>query len=171
MASKYSETLGSFQESTVEEIWNALKTALDSGIQQFVPIKKLSSKRSLLWITQEIRRLMRKRDKLCHKQNSGSNKDRCHFKQVKHLMQRKIKTAHENYLADVLGVVSGDGDENYGFSSKKLFNLLKNSRQDNQGISTLKDSENTLHSGNVKKSKSVKFTISVRFFHAYPHLG
>ena len=31
-------------------------------------------------------------------------------------------------------------------------NLLKNSRQDNQGISTLKDSENTLHSGNVKKA-------------------
>ena len=40
-------------------------------------------------------------------------------------MQRKIKTAHENYLADILGVGSGDGDENPGFSSKKLFNLLK----------------------------------------------
>ena len=60
MASKYSEILDSFQESTVEEIWNALKTALDSGIQQFIPIKKLCSKRSLPWITQEIRRLMRK---------------------------------------------------------------------------------------------------------------
>ena len=78
-------------------------------------------------------------------------------------MQRKIKTAHENYLADILGVGSGDGDENPGFSSKKLFNFLKNSRQDNQGISTLKDSENTLHSGTVKKSKSVKFIISVLF--------
>ena len=135
MASKSSEILCSFQESTVEEIWNALKTALDSGIQKFIPIKKLSSKRSLPWITQEIRRLMRKRDKLYHKQKSGSNKDRCHFKQVK----RKIITAHEHYLADILGVGSGDGDENSGFSSKKRFNLLKNSRQDNQGISTLKD--------------------------------
>ena len=47
---------------------------------------------------------------------------------------------------------SGDGDENSDFSSKKLFNLLKNSRQDNQGISTLKDSENTLHSGIVRKA-------------------
>ena len=118
--SKSSEILGSFQESTVEEIWNDLKTALDSGIQQFIPIKKLSSKRSLAWITQEIRRLMRKRDMLYHKQNRGSNKDRCHFKQVKHLVQRKIKTAHENYLADILGVGSGDGDENSGFSSKKF---------------------------------------------------
>ena len=91
MALKSSEILCRFQESTVEEIWNALKTALDSGIKQFVPIKKLSSKCSLPWITQEIRRLMRKRDKLFQKQKSGSGKDRCHFKRVKHLVQLKIK--------------------------------------------------------------------------------
>ena len=48
----------------------------------------------------------------------------------------------------------GSDDENEGsrFSQKKLFSLIKNSRQDNRGISTLKDSENILHSGNVKKA-------------------
>ena len=50
-------------------------------------------------------------------------------------MQRKIKIAHENILADMLGVGSGDGDDNSRFSSKKFFNLLKNSWQDNLGIS------------------------------------
>ena len=68
MASKCTEILCRFQESTVEEIWNALKTALDFGSQQFVPIKKTSYKCSLPWITQEICRLMRKRDKLYQKQ-------------------------------------------------------------------------------------------------------
>ena len=91
MASNSSKMLRQFQESTVEAIWNALKTACDSGIQQFVPIKKLSSKCSLPKITQEIRRLLRKRDKLNQKQKSGSGKDRCHFKRVKHLVQLKIK--------------------------------------------------------------------------------
>ena len=104
------------------------------------------------WITQEIRRLMRKRDKLNQKQKSGSNKDRCHFKRVKHLVQQKIKNSHENYLADILGVGSSDGNESSGFSPKKLFSLMKNSRQDDRGISALKDSENILHSGNVKKA-------------------
>ena len=80
IACKSSEILDSFQESTVEEIWNALKTALYSGIQQFISTKKLSSEHSLPWITQEIHRLMRKRDKLYHKQKLGSNKDTCHFK-------------------------------------------------------------------------------------------
>ena len=111
---------------------------------------------------------MHKRDKLYHKQKSGSNKDRCHFKQVKHLVQRKIKIAHENYLADILGVGSGDWDENSGFSSKKLFNLLKNSRQDSQGISTLKDSENTLHSGNVKKANLLSSQFQSVFFTLIP---
>ena len=34
----------------------------------------------------------------------------------------------------------------------KLFSLIKDSRQDNRVISTLKDSENILHGGNVKKA-------------------
>ena len=61
---------------------------------------------------------MRKRDNFYHKQKSGSNKDRCHFKQVKHLAQRKNKIADENYLADTFGVGCGDGF--WGF-----FNLFK----------------------------------------------
>ena len=57
------------------------------------------------------------------------------------------------------------------FPSKKLFNLLKISTQDNQGISTLKDSENTLHGGNVKKANLLNSQFQSFFFHAYPHLG
>ena len=36
----------------MEEIWITLKTVIDKGISQFVPIKKIGSKRSLPWITQ-----------------------------------------------------------------------------------------------------------------------
>ena len=67
-------------------------------------------------------------------------------------MQLKIKISYENYLADKLVVGFGDENEGSGFSPKKLFSLIKNSRQDNRGISTLMDSENILQSGNVKKA-------------------
>ncbi|MCG8046380.1 MAG: hypothetical protein JAY66_11960 [Candidatus Thiodiazotropha taylori] len=147
------EILGRFQESTPEEIWNAFKSALNSGIEKFVPIKKLSTKSSLPWITQEIRRLIRKRDKLYQKQKSGTTKDRYHFKQVKHLVQGKIRQAYNNYLADILGVGSDGEGKNSGFSPKKLFSLIKNSRQDSRGISTLKDNtDGTLHSENTVKA-------------------
>ena len=120
------------------------------------------------WITQEIRRLMRKRDKLYQKQKTGSGKDRCHFKRVKHLVQLKIKISYENNLADILGVGSCDENEGSGFPPKKLFSLIKNSRQDNRGISTLRDSENILHSGNVKKANLLNSQISVRFLKFIP---
>ena len=100
---------------------------------------------------------MHKRDKLYQKHKSGLGKDRCHFKRVKHLVQLKIKISYENYLADILGVGSGDENKGSGFSPKKLFSLIKNSRQDNRGISTLKKSENILHSGNIKKSNLLNF--------------
>ena len=47
MQVKVSEILASFQESTVEEIWNASKTSLNSGIEKFILIKKPNTKRSL----------------------------------------------------------------------------------------------------------------------------
>ena len=39
MHEKSSEILASFQESTTEEIWNAFKSALNSGFEKFVPNK------------------------------------------------------------------------------------------------------------------------------------
>ena len=44
----------------------------------------------------------------------------------------------------------------FWISPKKLYSLIKNSRQDNQGISTVKDSENILHSENVKMTNLLK---------------
>ena len=71
---------------------------------------------------------MQKRDKLFHMQrNSGKNKDRHHFKQVKHLIQSKIRTAYDNYLKDLLGLPVQNADENpSGFIPKKLYSLIKN---------------------------------------------
>ena len=58
-------------------------------------------------------------------------------------------SVHSFKPKDRKGYVKQEGS---GFSPKKLFSLIKNSRQDNRGISTLKDSENILRGGNVKKA-------------------
>ena len=51
-----------------------------------------------------------------------------------------------------MGVGVGRG-ENTGITSKKLFSLIKNSRQDNRDISSLRDSaDNMLYSENIKKA-------------------
>ena len=136
-----------YENLDVEQLWNYFKSAINQGISKFVLIKRFGVKKSLPWITQEIKRLMRKRDKLFHMQrNFGKNKDRHHFKQVKHLIQTKIRTVYDNYLKDLLGLAAQNAYENpSGFIPKKLYSLIKNARQDSQGISTLNDKkESTL---------------------------
>ena len=83
--------------------------------------RKIGTKRSLPWLTQEIKRLIRKRDGLYQKQKRGISRDRHHFKQVKHLVQAKIKMA---YLQNILGLSEGEDDtaeKNSGFTSKNSF--------------------------------------------------
>ena len=56
------------------------------------------------------------------------SKDRYHFNQVKHLVQSKIKSAYNNYLADILGVGSEKGEgggEILGFLQRNSFLSLK----------------------------------------------
>ena len=61
---------------------------------------------------------------------------------MKHLVQSKIKTAYNNYLLGILGLGSlsdNDSGASSAFTPKKLFSLIKNSRQDAQGVASLKD--------------------------------
>ena len=56
---------------------------------------------------------------------------------------------------------------------KKLFSMIKNSSQDNRGISSLKDSEENLHSGNVKKANLLNSQFQSVFscLSSHPRLG
>ena len=54
-----SDLIRNCPNKTVEEMWNSFKSAIDQGISKFVPIKRFGTKKSLPWITQEIKRLAR----------------------------------------------------------------------------------------------------------------
>ena len=150
-----SDLIRNCSNKTVEEMWNSFKSAIDQGISKIVPIKRFGTKKSLPWITEEIKRLARKRDKLFQLQRkTGKSKDRHHFKQVRYLVQSKIRSAYDNYLQDFLGLAAQSAEENpSGFIPKKLYPLIKNARQDSQGISSPFDKkENTLVTENKAKA-------------------
>ena len=105
------------------------------------------------------KRFIRKRNKLFHKQKSAkSPTDRHHFLRVKQHIKMKIRQSYDLYIEDILGLTSNSDrkdqntaieltDSNKGqsqFSIKKLFSLIKNSRQVSEGIAPLQmpDSEN-----------------------------
>ena len=135
--------LSSCEGKSVEVMWTEFKEALNSGIQKFVPSKFAGNKKHLPWITQAIKRELRKRDRLYNKfKKSKESKDRKAFLNSKHRVKRKIKTAYEKYLLDILGLDGESGEQNQAFSRKKLFSFLKSSKSDAQGIALLKKGDN-----------------------------
>ena len=104
---KYEELLKDHPSKPVEDLWSSFKSVIHNGIAKFVPNKILGTKKSLPWITQPIKRLIRKRNKLFHKQKSSkSPSDRHHFLRVRQHIKMKIKQSYDLYIEDILSLNS-----------------------------------------------------------------
>ena len=105
-ASKCEELLKDHPSKSVEDlhVWGCFKSVIHNGIAKFVPSKTLGTKKSHPWITQPIKRLIRKRNKLFHKQKSSkSPTDHHHFLRVKQHIKMKIRQSYDLYIEDILG--------------------------------------------------------------------
>ena len=87
---------------------------------------------------------MRKRDKLykLYKRwcRSGIPYDQKKFLEQKHLVRRISDRAYEKYLKDILGINNDDDDLDTPpkVKTKKLYSLLRHSKQNSSGIASLK---------------------------------
>ena len=117
---------------------------------------------------------MRKRDKLYkHWSRSGRPDDQKKFLDLKHLVRRITDRAYEKYLRDILGLNNEEDDLDAPpkVKTKKLYSLLKHSKQDSSGIASLKannksytedtDKANTLN-GQFNSVFSPKIPISLK---------
>ena len=119
---------------SVEELWIDFTSTLDSFSSQCIPVKTISNKKSLPWVTQAIRRQIRKRNRL-YKQfkETGDQQIRNKFLAHTNSMKSKIKLSYETYLEGLLGL----NEENSICDTKKLFSFLKCSKQDQLGSTAL----------------------------------
>ena len=127
--------LNSHTGKSAEELWIDFTSTYGLFTSQCISSKTVGSKKSLPWITQGIRRLIRKRDHLCRKfKNPGDlllkNKFLAHRKAIK----SKIKLSCVNYLNGLLGL----NEDNSACDNKILFSLLKSSKQDQLGTPAVK---------------------------------
>lgn len=105
-------------------------------MQECIPTKILSCKGSLPCITQEIKHLIWKRDRLYTAYRaSGDSGKRKNFLALRQLIKRKIKQLHQSHLEGLLGLCNNDQSRD----RKKLFSFLKNLRQDQQGPTPLQN--------------------------------
>ena len=132
----------------LHELWTDFTNTLDKLYEECIPSKLIRGKSSLPWITQEIKRLIRKRDRLYTRFKKSRDHDiRTTFQTLRQEIKKKIKDSYQVYLENLLGLTDDDNT----CDSKKLFSFLKNSRRDQQGTPPLKH-DGILHSETKTKA-------------------
>ena len=127
----------------VQPLWDSFIEFIENAIKKCIPVRNAKAKDGHPWINGEIRHRFRKRDRLYRKyRKSGNPKLHSRFLKLKHAICRKSKQAYEHYLLDILGLNDPSDPSNTSPTLKacikKLFSLLKHSKQDSSGVSALK---------------------------------
>lgn len=140
---------------SVADLWQSISSSIEEGVNTFIPSKMSSTKNKLPWIKVELKRLFRKRDKAFRKyKKSKQTTHKEHYLKLKHLCRKQTKIEYQKYLGDILNVNTSNSDEQQPETkpnNKKIYSLLKHSRQDSVGIDSLKK-HNKLHTADTDKA-------------------
>ncbi|XP_060582784.1 uncharacterized protein LOC132739146 [Ruditapes philippinarum] len=136
----------SYSNKSVEKLWQTISSSIEEGVNTFIPSKWSSSKNKLPWIKVNLKRLYRKRNKAYKQYKShNSNKSREKYLSIKNLCRKETKLAYQNYLEDILNINNNITQEHEQTqtrpNTKKLYSLLKHSKQDSFGIDSLKKTQ------------------------------
>ncbi|KAK6188800.1 hypothetical protein SNE40_004902 [Patella caerulea] len=89
--------------TSINEIWDTFQVALEKSSSLNIPSKTAKRKDGSPWITDEIRKLIKKRDRLYKKKKKSADKGHIEkFKTIKHLIQKKQRHAYWNYIEDII---------------------------------------------------------------------
>ncbi|MEW8548727.1 MAG: reverse transcriptase family protein, partial [Candidatus Thiodiazotropha sp.] len=129
-------------DKSVDQLWSDLTDNLEKFTDECIPSKVIKGKPSLPWISHEIKRLIRRRDKFYKAyRKTGNSQLREKYLSLRHQIRKKIKDSHEAYLEGMLGLDDNINSGKGQVDSKKLFQFLKNSRTDQHGIPPMKTND------------------------------
>ena len=84
--------------------WCTIESILINLLNDYVPYRTTKSRHNLPWITNEIKRSMRKRDRLFHRaRKSNSNIDWANFRKFRNSVAKSIISSHKNYINNIIG--------------------------------------------------------------------
>ena len=122
------------QNNSVDTNWDTIRNSLCEIVDKHVPSKLSKGKQNLPWISADIKRKMRKRDKLfslTRKTNKSSAWKA--YKQYRNQVTKIVRNSHQGYINDVIG-------NSLAQNPKSFWSYIKMKRTENIGIPTLKTS-------------------------------
>jgi hypothetical protein len=151
-----------------DELWQLLRDALKEGVHRYVPNKMSRTKDSLPWLTTELRKLLKKQEKLyLKKKHTKKPEDIKSFKALKQYIQKKLRRAYWSYVEDLVTPVQG---ENTHTTSKKFWTYIKHCKKDNSGVAPLKNRDGHLEDNPQGKAQILNEQFCSVFSHRNPPL-
>ena len=112
--------------------WCTIKSILNNLLDDYVPYRTTKSRHNLPWITNEIKRIMKKRDRLFHRaRKSNSNVDFANIRKFRNSVAKSIISSHKKYINNIIG-------SNLVENPKCFWSYAKLKRKDYVGLPTLK---------------------------------
>ena len=143
------------QNFTVEDNWSRFKVTLTKAMAYYIPQRRSSMRYKLPWITSEIKRQMRKKDRLHKKALRYQNQDHwVEFKKQRNLVSRLIKESRSNYLNNVIGASLQE-------SPKKFWSYVRSCKSEAIGIPPLRYGNNLFSSDQSKAEALNSYFFSV----------
>ena len=137
---------------TVNELWLMFKEAVTSAVKKFVPSKICKKRERLPYMTSEIVKLIRRRDRTYKKrQKARRNFDRSSagyqnadkkLKLLKKEIQTKLRQAYWKYIESIITPLEEDNEPTSGM--KRFWQFVKSKRKDRTGVATLKVNGNSI---------------------------
>ena len=122
-----------------DENYQFFKETIPTVINDHIPQKKLSSRWSLPWLNNSIKRMIRKKQRLYNKaKRTGNATDWRNFKIIRKQIKSQLTTAHDEYVADLLSF-SKDYSTNKPVPTKRFWSYIKSKKSHDVGIGPLKE--------------------------------
>ena len=112
--------------------WCTIKSIINNLLNDYIPYKTTKSRHNLPWKTNEIKRSIRKRDRLflrTRKSNSNTNWSNC--RKFLNSVAKSTILSHKNYINNIIG-------SNLVQNPKYFWSYVKLKRTDKIGVPTLK---------------------------------
>ena len=149
---------------SVQENYLFFKEKIMAVIKDHIPQRTLSSRWNLPWITNPIRRMMRKKQRLYNKaKKTGDVADWQKFKSLRKHIKKQLVIAHNDYVSDLLSFPK-DLNLNKPVPTKRFWSYIKSKKTHDVGIAPLK-----VDKGDVTDSLGKANLLSNQFKSVFTH--
>ena len=136
-------TINAPPDADVNQIWKKFQDIITRGIRKFIPHRTTRARLDLPYITPDIRRLIRRRDRLYNKVVKARHNVSMHgrasalkarYKALKRDVQQRIRRSYWRHVASL--VIPAEGAV---MPRKSFWSFIRRNRTDNHSISALTD--------------------------------